>query len=174
MIVDVWRRKIIAAEVFAEESMQHSSRLFTKACFIHNVPPEGLVLHSDNGGPMKGATMLATLDKLGVTASFSRPSVSNDNPYSESLFRTMKYRPTRQNLLKPLSRHKPGSMNLSSGTTPRTSTVQFVLSPLMTAITVGRNRFWPTAIRYMKMPGAGTRTGGPAKHEIGTRCVRSG
>ena len=44
-------------------------------------------------GPMKGATMVATLDKLGVTASFSRPSISNDNPYSESLFRTMKYRP---------------------------------------------------------------------------------
>lgn len=93
MIVDVWSRKIIAAEVFTEESMEHSSRLFTKACFIHNVLPEGLVLHSDNGGPMKGATMVATLDKLGVTASFSRPSVSNDNPYSESLFRTMKYRP---------------------------------------------------------------------------------
>jgi len=42
---------------------------------------------------MKGATMLATLQQLGVTPSFSRPSVSNDNPYSESLFRTLKYRP---------------------------------------------------------------------------------
>ena len=52
-----------------------------------------LVLHSDNGGPMKGATMLATLDRLGVTASFSRPRVSDDNPFSESLFRTLKYRP---------------------------------------------------------------------------------
>ena len=85
MIVDVWSRKIVAAEVFAEESMAHSSRLFTRTCFIHDVLPDGLVLHSDNGGPMKGATMVATLDKLGVTASFSRPSVSNDNPYSESL-----------------------------------------------------------------------------------------
>lgn len=93
MIIDVWSRKIVAAEVFAEESMEHSSRLFTKTCFIHDVLPEGLVLHSDNGGPMKGATMVATLDKLGITASFSRPRVSNDNPYSESLFRTMKYRP---------------------------------------------------------------------------------
>jgi len=93
MIVDVWSRKIVAAEVFAVESMEHSARLFTKACFVHNVLPEGLVLHADNGGPMKGATMIATLDKLGVTSSFSRPRVSNDNPYSESLFRTMKYRP---------------------------------------------------------------------------------
>lgn len=53
----------------------------------------GLVLHSDNGGPMKGSTMLATLQRLGVVPSFSRPGVSDDNPFSEALFRTMKYRP---------------------------------------------------------------------------------
>ena len=93
MIVDVWSRKIIAAQVFAEESMDHSSMLLAHACRIHDVQREELVLHADNGGPMKGATMLATLHKLGVIPSFSRPSVSNDNPYSESLFRTMKYRP---------------------------------------------------------------------------------
>jgi len=52
-----------------------------------------LVLHADNGAPMKGATLLATLHKLGVVPSFSRPAVSDDNPYSEALFRTMKYRP---------------------------------------------------------------------------------
>ena len=93
MMVDVWSRKIIAAQVFSEESMDHSSMLLAQACLIHCVQPDKLVLHSDNGGPMKGATMLATLYKLGVIPSFSRPSVSNDNPYSESLFRTMKYRP---------------------------------------------------------------------------------
>jgi len=93
MVVDVWSRKIIAAQIFAEESMEHSSMLLAHACMINGVQPEELVLHSDNGGPMKGATMLATLQKLGVVPSFSRPSVSNDNPYSESLFRTMKYRP---------------------------------------------------------------------------------
>ncbi len=93
MVVDVWSRKIIAAQIFAEESMEHSSMLLAHACMINGVQPKELVLHSDNGGPMKGATMLATLHKLGVVPSFSRPSVSNDNPYSESLFRTMKYRP---------------------------------------------------------------------------------
>ncbi len=50
-------------------------------------------MHADNGGPVKGATMLATLQKLGVVPSFSRPSVSDDNPYSEALFRTLKYVP---------------------------------------------------------------------------------
>jgi transposase InsO family protein len=52
-----------------------------------------MILHSDNGSPMKGATMLATLQQLGVMPSLSRPSVSNDNPYSEALFKTPKYRP---------------------------------------------------------------------------------
>ncbi len=93
MVVDVWSRKIIAAQIFAEESMDHSAILLSNACMLHGIEPEKLVLHSDNGGPMKGATMLATLHKMGVIPSFSRPSVSNDNPYSESLFRTMKYRP---------------------------------------------------------------------------------
>lgn len=93
MFVDVWSRKIIAANVFDQESMDYSASLFIYACSIHGIDPEGLVLHSDNGGPMKGSTMQATLQKLGVIPSFSRPKVSDDNPYSESLFRTMKYRP---------------------------------------------------------------------------------
>ena len=58
------------------------------------IDAQGLVLHSDNGGgPMKGSTMLATLERLGIVASFSRPRVSDDNPYSQALFRTLKYRP---------------------------------------------------------------------------------
>ena len=93
MVLDVWSRKIVAAQVFAEESMDHSAMLVAQACAFHGVQSKELVLHSDNGGPMKGATMLATLHNLGITPSFSRPSVSNDNPYSEALFRTMKYRP---------------------------------------------------------------------------------
>jgi len=93
MIMDVWSRKIVAAKVFEEECMEHSSILFAQACMRHGVQRDQLVLHADNGGPMKGSTMLATLHTLGVIPSFSRPKVSNDNPFSESLFRTMKYRP---------------------------------------------------------------------------------
>ncbi len=93
IFMDIWSRMIISAKVFPEESMGHSSSLFLAACQGHGVDPENLVLHSDNGGPMKGSTMLATPQRLGVVPSFSRPKVSNDNPYSESLFRTFKYRP---------------------------------------------------------------------------------
>jgi putative transposase len=93
LIMDVWSRKIVASTVFLTESNDYSAMLFLKACLRLGINPEGLVLHSDNGGPMKGATMLATLQRLGVVPSFSRPQVSDDNPYSEALFRTMKYRP---------------------------------------------------------------------------------
>ena len=65
-----------------------------QACLDENVNQDQLVLHSDNGSPMKGATMLAMLEKLGVAPSFSRESVSDDNAFSEALFRTVKYRPT--------------------------------------------------------------------------------
>jgi len=51
------------------------------------------VLHQDNGAPQKGFTLRAKLEALGVTTSYSRPHVSDDNPYSEALFRTVKYRP---------------------------------------------------------------------------------
>ena len=93
MILDVWNRKIMAATVFFEECGQNSALLFVEAFHRHRVDPKGLVLHSDIGSPMKGSTMLATLQRLGVVPSFSRPGVSNDNPFSESLFRTLKYRP---------------------------------------------------------------------------------
>ena len=88
MFVDVWSRKIVAATVFEEESMELGAKLFTRTCFVLGVKPEGLALHADNGGPMKAA-----LERLGVTPSFSRPGVSDDNPCSKALFRTMKYRP---------------------------------------------------------------------------------
>jgi transposase InsO family protein len=93
LIMDVWSRKIVGAAVNTEESSELASELFIETCCRQGLDPDGLVLHSDNGSAMKGSTMLATLQKLGVMASFSRPRVSDDNPFSESLFRTMKYRP---------------------------------------------------------------------------------
>ncbi len=93
LVEDVWSRRIMGFEVHAEECMVASSALIRATCAAENVDPKGLVLHSDNGGPMKGSTMLATLQHLGIVSSFSRPSVSDDNPFIESLFRTLKYRP---------------------------------------------------------------------------------
>lgn len=93
LFVDVWSRRIMKAVVHAEESADHAGSALAEACAEHHVRPHVMTLHSDNGAPMKGATMLATMQALGVVPSFSRPSVSNDNPYSESLFRTLKHTP---------------------------------------------------------------------------------
>jgi putative transposase len=93
LVEDVWSRKIVGFAIHKEELGAHSARLIERICAENAIDPDGLVLHSDNGGPMKGSTMLATLQRLGVVPSFSRPHVSDDNAFCESLFRTLKYRP---------------------------------------------------------------------------------
>lgn len=95
LVLDLFSRKIVGWEVWEEESAQQASRLMRRTvlseqCVLRQQP---LILHSDNGSPMKGATLLETLYSLGITPSRSRPRVSNDNPYAESIFRTCKYRP---------------------------------------------------------------------------------
>ena len=104
LIEDIFSRKIIGWEVHEEENAEHASCLIRKACLAEGIHKERLVLHSDNDSPMKGATMLSTLQKLGVVPSFSRPLVSDDNPYSESLFRTLKHTPAYPS--KPFGRIK--------------------------------------------------------------------
>jgi transposase InsO family protein len=94
LVEDVWSRKILGWAVHDVECNELAAALVERIRRENpGVDLRGWVLHSDNGGPMKGATMLATMQRLGVVPSFSRPSVSNDNPFSESLFRTMKYVP---------------------------------------------------------------------------------
>jgi len=94
MISDLFSRKIVAWEVWEVESADNASELIRRAVISEGIAKrkQPLVLHSDNGSPMKGATMLETLYNLGITPSRSRPRVSNDNPYAESLFKTLKYR----------------------------------------------------------------------------------
>ena len=92
LMLDVWSRKIVGWAVHRSESAHHAAKLAEQAAVDEQARP-GLVLHSDNGSPMRGRTMLSTLEWLGIVPSFSRPHVKDDNAYSESLFRTLKYRP---------------------------------------------------------------------------------
>jgi putative transposase len=98
LISDLFSRKIVGWEVWEQESAAHASELIKRATMSEKVATHKnmLVLHSDNGSPMKGATMLETLYSLGIVPSNSRPRVSNDNPYAESIFKTLKYRPNFQ------------------------------------------------------------------------------
>lgn len=98
LISDLFSRKIVGWEVWEKESAEHASELIRRTTMLEKVATSDgvLVLHSDNGSPMKGATMLETLYALGIVPSNSRPRVSNDNPYAESIFKTLKYRPNFQ------------------------------------------------------------------------------
>ncbi len=93
MVKDVHSRYLVANEVHEHESAEHASELMRQACLRERTAGKPLILHSDNGGAMKGATMLHTLYELGIDPSFSRPRVSNDNAHAETLFRTAKYCP---------------------------------------------------------------------------------
>jgi len=88
LVEDIFSRMIVGWTVEEEQSAEQSARLIDRTCQEHGIARGQLTLHADNGTPVKGATLLATLERLGIAPSFSRPRVSDDNPYSESLFKT--------------------------------------------------------------------------------------
>jgi len=93
LFMDIFSRKVVGWQIYDVESSDLAGDVMRDICAREAIQPDQVVLHSDNGSPMKGATMLATLQALGVAPSFSRPAVSNDNPFSEAMFKTLKYRP---------------------------------------------------------------------------------
>jgi putative transposase len=93
LFLDVWSRKIVGWGVNDVQCGDFASKLLIAVCDDMEVDTDGVILHADNGKQMKGASMLSTMQWLGIVPSFSRPSVSDDNPFVEALFRTLKYRP---------------------------------------------------------------------------------
>ena len=93
LIEDIYSRKIVGWEVHSRETGESAAELMQRTVIAEQCFCKPLVLHSDNGSPMKSYTLQSKLADLGITPSHSRPRVSNDNAYSESLFRTLKYCP---------------------------------------------------------------------------------
>ena len=93
LVLDVWSRRVVGWRVHERESDELAAEMIRDICDESGVDSKRLVLHSDNGKPMRGNTMVTTLQWLGIVPSFSRPHVSDDNPYSEALFRTLKHGP---------------------------------------------------------------------------------
>jgi transposase InsO family protein len=95
LILDLYSRKIVGWEVHAEDDSNHASHLVRRTALAEGIAALTTkpVLHGDNGATLKATTVLAMLYWLGVKPSYSRPRVSDDNAFSESLFRTAKYRP---------------------------------------------------------------------------------
>ena len=93
VIIDIFSRRVVGWYVADAESAALFAPLFKDAIQKHNVPPGQLTLHADRGGPMKAKATAFLLADLGVTRSHNRPHTSNDNPFSESHFKTLKYQP---------------------------------------------------------------------------------
>lgn len=93
MILDIFSRKIVGADIYHSENGEDAAELVQRSVISEGCIDQPPVLHSDNGAPMKSLTLRAKMHDLGITASRSRPRVSNDNPYSEALFKTVKYCP---------------------------------------------------------------------------------
>ncbi len=91
VMIDIYSRYIVGAHVHTRESGVLAEELMKQIFGVHGVPA---VVHADRGTSMTSKTVATLLADLGVTRSHSRPHVSNDNPYSEALFKTMKYLPT--------------------------------------------------------------------------------
>ena len=93
MILDLYSRKIVGWHI-SEEQCGHQAQSMLRAAYLREgLRPGEVTLHSDNGGPMKSVGLLTLMQHLGVTPSYSRPSVSNDNAYAETAFKTLKYCP---------------------------------------------------------------------------------
>jgi putative transposase len=96
LVIDVWSRMVIAWDLAEHEDPTIAADQVGRANIRERISKgrqQPLVLHADNGNAMRAATREARLEELGVLHSFSRPRVFNENPYSESLLRTTKYRP---------------------------------------------------------------------------------
>jgi putative transposase len=98
LIMDACSRRIVGWRIAERESADIAAALITNTRSEGNIDPRGLALHSDNSTPMRGSSMISTLQWLGVVRSFSRPHVSDDNPYSEALFRTLEHTPAYRRL----------------------------------------------------------------------------
>ncbi|MFT7289003.1 MAG: putative transposase [Halieaceae bacterium] len=93
MIIDIFSPKFAGWEVFLGESADNVRSVLERAILAEHIVQQPLVLHADNGSAFKAVTLLEKLRDMNIEPSFSRPRISNDNPYSEALFRTCKYVP---------------------------------------------------------------------------------
>lgn len=93
VVLDLFSRYVVGWMVAAQESARLAERLIAATCQKQQIPPQQLTIHADRGAPMRSKVVAELFTDLGIAGSFSRPRVSNDNPFSEAQFRTFKYRP---------------------------------------------------------------------------------
>ena len=122
VILDIYSRYVVGWMVADRENSALAGRLIQQSCLKHGVQPRVLTLHSDRGAPMTSQCTAQLLADLGVTRSLSRPQVSDDNPFSEAQFKTLKYHPSFPDGSETRARPRPSVDRSSVGTMPSTGT----------------------------------------------------
>ena len=140
VILDIYSRYATGWMVAERETAGLAGRLIEESCLKHGVQPRVLTLHSDRGSPMTGKCTAQLLADLGVTQSLSRPRISNDNPYSEAQFKTVKYHPVSPAASAASRRRRTSAASSSRGTTPSTGTAASGCSPPARSTSAARPR----------------------------------
>jgi transposase InsO family protein len=162
VIMDLWDRSVVGWAIHDREDGGLARELFERACRDHQAAP--LFLHSDNGGPMKSYTLVEFLYARGIALTTNRPRVSNDNPYSESLFKTVKYRAGYPRVFKDLlsamtwfagfvdwynNRHLHSSLAYLTPAQRRAGATQRILTDRNRTLEAARDRY---PLRWGKRP----------------------
>jgi len=164
VILDVFSRYVVGWMVADGESAELAKRLIADTCAKQGIEPGQLTIHADRGSSMTSKPVAFLMADLGVTKTHSRPHVSDDNPYSESQFRTLKYRPGFPETL----RLAAGRAGLLAGVL---RLVQRGASPFRARPSLpGRGSLWSRARRHRTAPcGAGR----GLQHSSGTFCSQA-
>ena len=140
-ILDVFSRYSVGWMIAERESAALAEELIAATCVRQGINPGQLTIHADRGSSMTSKPVALLMADLGVTKTHSRPHVSNDNPFSESQFKTLKYRPDYPDASAASRMPVPGQLNSSNGTTTSITTLPSDSSPRLMFISGEPNLF---------------------------------
>jgi transposase InsO family protein len=175
LILDLYSRKIVGWEVHDSDHADHAVHLVRRTALAEGIATLDAkpVLHGDNGSTLKATTVLAMLDWLGVQPSYSRPRVSDDNAYAESLFRTAKYRPEFPAKGSPISTARVHGRSPSCiGTTSIIATAASAMSVQRSVMLEKIGTFWRPDMRFTPRPAITIPRAGPARPATGLRLAQ--
>ena len=153
VVLDIFSRYAVGWMVADRENSVLAGRLIEETCHKQGVQPQVLTLHSDRGAPMTSKCTAQLLADLGVTRSLSRPQVSDDNPFSEAQFKTLKYHPGFPGRFHDITAATAFCRTFFPGTTPSIAMAGSRCSPRTTCIIIEPGACWTSAGGPFKPPG---------------------
>ena len=170
VLLDIFSRYVVGWMVADRENSALASRLITETCAKHGVEPTVLTLHSDRGSPMTSKCTAQMLADLGVIQSLSRPQVSDDNPFSEAQFKTLKYRPGFPGASTTSPPRTATAGASSPGTTTNIATAASPCSPQATSTTARPTRSSRAVRQRSPRPTPPTPSASPTDRQRSSRC----